>query len=174
MMKYSVNHPYKFESYMTAFSSAFSQFWSSISIEIANIIVICCTADTLSIISNFVALVIIAEFDNYVFSSMKDESFRLLIENEFTEKAFVIEHTSSKKCSQTELSNQKDENGEIRPLKITYKSRTCPNRWLLNLYKFLRTFYVSCYFYFMPFVAMIMTTALPFLLRGYEFPCPSS
>lgn len=67
-------------------------------IELGNIIVLLCTTDTLSIIGNFVTLVIVAEFDNYVFGSMKDESFRLLVGTEFTEKVLIIEHTSSRKC----------------------------------------------------------------------------
>jgi len=60
------------------------------------------TPDVIDMIGNFVALVVIAEFDNYVFCSMKDEPLKKLIEAEFTEKVFLIEHTTSKKCSEDE------------------------------------------------------------------------
>ena len=53
-------------------------------IEIANDFVLIMTVDTLSIIGNFVSLVIIAEFDNFVFESMKGETFRVLVDKEFT------------------------------------------------------------------------------------------
>ena len=52
----------------------------------ANIGVICGANDTISIIFNFIALAIIAEFDNYVYASMKGESFKALCEKEFTKK----------------------------------------------------------------------------------------
>lgn len=67
-------------------------------IETSNTLVVLMTADTLSVISNFVALVIIAEFDSFIFASMNGESFRRLIEPEFVEKVFIVSHTSSKKC----------------------------------------------------------------------------
>lgn len=50
--------------------------------------------------SNFVALVIIAEFDVFVYASMKDEPLKQLIEREFTEKVFKIQHTTSKKANE--------------------------------------------------------------------------
>lgn len=78
-MKYALNHPYKFEGPATAFSAALMQVVTSIMIEVANDLVLIMTNDTLSIIGNFVSLVIIAEFDNYVYASMKDESFRVLV-----------------------------------------------------------------------------------------------
>jgi hypothetical protein len=65
-------------------------------------------------------LAIIAEFDNYVYDSLKNESFKELIEPEFSEKIFKIRHTTSKKAKENELSTVKDEEGVYRPLKITY------------------------------------------------------
>lgn len=69
---------------------------------------------------NFIALAIIAEFDEYVLASMKGETYRCLIEERFLKKVIVIQHTSSKKCGETDLSKVKDENGEFRPLKIKF------------------------------------------------------
>lgn len=91
----------------------------------ANIGVICGANDTISIIFNFIALAIIAEFDNYVYASMKGESFKAMCEKEFTKKVLVVQHTTSKKCKLEELSQVKDEDGNFRPLKIEFKSRSC-------------------------------------------------
>lgn len=57
-----------------------------------------CTGDTLDLIGNFVSLVIIAEFDDYVYASMRGELLKILVEKEFTEQVLKIQHTSSKKC----------------------------------------------------------------------------
>lgn len=127
-MKYVANHPYKFEGPGYAYTAALLQVITSITIEIANNVVLIMTSDTLSIIGNFVSLVVIAEFDNYIFASMKDESFRVLIEKEFTEKVFIISHTTSKKCREEELSDVIDDDGVFRPLRVTWKSRSCSNK----------------------------------------------
>lgn len=49
---------------------------SSLGVELSNIGVILAANDTISIVFNFIAVAIIAEFDNYVFDSMKNESFK--------------------------------------------------------------------------------------------------
>jgi len=119
-MKYSLNHPYKFEQFSIAWLAGFLQTSSSLCVEMANIGVICGAGDTISIVFNFIALAIIAEFDNYVFASMKNESFKELTEKKFTSRTLIVKHTTSKKCSETDLSDEKDENGELRLLKIKF------------------------------------------------------
>jgi hypothetical protein len=64
MMKYVCNHPYKFgESTNGVFAMIFSSFFVTMEIEIANILVLMMTGDPLSLISNFVSLVVITQFD---------------------------------------------------------------------------------------------------------------
>lgn len=104
-MKYVCNHRYKFKSAWAAFGAAFAQVLTSLMIETTNDVVLMMTNDTLDIIGNFVSLVIIAEFDNYVFESMNGESFRVLVGKDFTEKVFVISHTTSKKCREDEMTD---------------------------------------------------------------------
>ena len=76
--------------------------------EIANMIVLCGANDPVNIVFNFTAVAIIAEFDNYIFESMKNESFKELLEDKFVGKVLVIEHTTSKKCHHDENSVVKD------------------------------------------------------------------
>ena len=90
------------------------QFTATLLIEIVNMIVLCGVNDAVNIIFNFTAIAIIAEFDNFVFESLKKESFKELLEAEFENKALMIKHTSSKKCKEGELSDVKDENGDYR------------------------------------------------------------
>ena len=96
------------------------QFTATILIEITNMIVLCGVNDAINIIFNFTAIAVIAEFDNFVFESLKNESFKELLEEEFQEKVLLIKHTSSKKCKFGELSDVQDENGDCRQLKIAF------------------------------------------------------
>lgn len=59
-------------------------------VEMANIAVLNSANDTIDIVFNFIALAIIAEFDNYVFSSMKSEGLRELINEKFCREVLVI------------------------------------------------------------------------------------
>lgn len=83
MMKFAVNHNYRFVHFSVAWLSGFLQYVSCLCVELANIGVICAANDTIDIVFNFIALAIIAEFDNYVYGSMKNESFKLLTERKF-------------------------------------------------------------------------------------------
>lgn len=51
--------------------------------------------------------------------------------------------------------------------------RTTGNKIMFVIYKFVRTFYVSVFYYFMPFTAIIMSTMVPLAFRHffiYELP----
>lgn len=165
MMKYSVNHPYKFNQPSVAWMSGFLQYLSCLTVEMANIGVICAANDTIDIVFNFIALAIIAEFDNYVYGSMKNESFKELTSRKFCKHVLVIHHTTSKKCREHELSDVKDEDGNFRPLGIKFKSRDTRNKIMFVTYKFFRMFYVSLFYYFLPFSVVIMSTLLPLVKR---------
>jgi len=143
------------------------QMTSSLGVELSNIGVIVAANDTISIVFNFIAVAIIAEFDNYVFDSMKNENFKRLIEERFSKPALVICHTTSKKCKLSEVSSQKDEKTQrFRPMKITFESRNFVNKILFFTYKLLRTFYVSFFYYFLPFLCVIVSTIVPTYFRG--------
>jgi len=147
----------------------FLQYFISITIEVANIGVLLMTTDAISMISNFVAIVIVAEFDNFVYQSMKDEPFKKLVTTQFTEEVFRIRHTSSKKCSELERSDERDEIGELRPLKVSWRKRS--NKCAKVFYKANRVFYISFYFYFFPFIAMIINGCLPVFTRNIDIHC---
>ena len=176
MMKYALNHPYRFSSYWLAFFAGLLQVVSSVGIELCNLLVICCVGDALGIVSNFVALVIVAEFDNHVYQSMKVESFRVLIDKAFTEKAFVICHTTSIKCADFEMTDFKDSNGNLRPIKVNFKDRTCLNKFCFMTYRIVRSIYISVYFYFLPFLLVMISTFVPYIYFIFEIEskCPPS
>lgn len=89
-------------------------------VETVNIEIILTSLNPVDIVYNFIALAIIAEFDDFVYASLRNETMKKLIEKEVTGKVLIIRHTTSKKCKDFEKSTVLDEQGELRPLKITY------------------------------------------------------
>lgn len=136
-------------------------FFTYLLIEVSNLLVLLCTNDTIDLISNFVAIVIVAEFDSYVYASMKDEPFKKLIEEEFTSEVLKICHTTSKKCKDDVVSCVNDPNGSVRPLKINWSDRVFENKFQRFIYCLIRWFYVSIYFYFFPFIGVITSIFIP-------------
>ncbi len=103
-LKFALNHSYLFQSYILASIVGLLQCLSVILVEFVNIEIILTSIVPTDIVYNFIALAIIAEFDDFVFESLRSESMKLLIEAEVTEKIFVFRHTTSKKCKEHELS----------------------------------------------------------------------
>jgi hypothetical protein len=66
-MKYSVNHPYMFQHFGWPWLIGALQFTAAIGVETSNIGVLCAALDPINLVFNFIALAIVAEFDNYVF-----------------------------------------------------------------------------------------------------------
>lgn len=84
MMKYSINHRYKFKKYFWAFLCGYFKSISGISVELVSIFVICAASNIIDVAMNFIALAVIADFDDIVYSSLKSESFSLLLDSGFT------------------------------------------------------------------------------------------
>lgn len=88
---------------------------------------------------------------------------KLLIEEEVTDAFLVIRHTTSKKCKIEELTTVETEEGDFMPLKLQFGKRSCCNKCFWIQYKCLRVFYVSVYFYFMPFFCIMLSCLIPLL-----------
>ena len=100
-----------------------------------------------------------------------------LIEKKFVKRVLVIKHTTSKKCKEDEFTDSKDQDGNLRPLRITFKSRALLNKVLFVVYKIQRSFYVSVFFYFLPFSSILISSILPIIARnwvGFIYDCCNS
>lgn len=139
----------------------FTQTVSVLSVELCNIEIILISVDPVNLVYNFVVLGIIAEFDDLVYCSLRKESMKQLVSAEVTEKLLVTRHTTSKKCQPHELSLVQAPDGELRPLRVQFLSRSGGNRGAYCVYKVLRVFYVSVYFYFMPFFCIVLSCLIP-------------
>ena len=52
-----------------------------------------------------------------------------------------------------------------RPLRQSFGQRSCCNKLFYVLYKFLRCFYVSVYFYFLPFATIMLSCLIPIIAQ---------
>lgn len=129
-----------------------------------NIEIILTSLTPTDIVYNFIALAVIAEFDDFVYESLRSESMKKLVEADVTERVLVVKHTTSKKCKEWEKSTVWDEDNQcFRPLKVSWSDRTCGNKCWYCVYKVQRMFYVSLYFYFIPFSTIILTCIIPII-----------
>ena len=99
IMKYSVNHYWKFDNYKLAFLPGLLQTIAMLVIIIINFLVIMISGEILDIAKDFTALMIIADFDNIFgnFENSDELPKKILNEPEY-EELFKIEKTSSKKA----------------------------------------------------------------------------
>jgi len=171
MMKFTVNHPYKMQHFHQGFFMGLANYLGNVSIELANVCVLLTTGDTLSLIGNFVSLVVISQFDNFVYLSMSDDPCKVLITDDFTSKVIAIQHTTSKKAHSDELTEIEDENGDMRPLRVAFMKRNCINKFYFIIYKICRIFYVSVYFYYLPAIAIALGASVTVLFRDIDWNC---
>lgn len=96
VMKYSLNHKEEFCSYKTVFIVGFMQFIMVICVEVVNMFYICIANDITEVIMNFIALAIIAEFDDMFYKALPPSEFNNL------DEVFTIKKTSSSQCKPDE------------------------------------------------------------------------
>ena len=80
-MKYALNHPYKFRRWADAYAVAFTQLMVVIVVEIVNLAILCTNHTIMDIIMNFLALVIIADFDDFFFFTVDKEMMAEIIKD---------------------------------------------------------------------------------------------
>ena len=79
LMKYATNHHWKFYSWFNAFLVGFFQMAVLFSVEIVNMMVLLTNPTVMETIMNFLALVIISDFDDYFFTTVKFSPLSKLI-----------------------------------------------------------------------------------------------
>ena len=160
-MKYTLNHTYKFQSPGRAFLCSLLEFFITLAVEIANILIILAQSNPINIVLNFIAIAIIGQFDEYIYVALRNETGKLLVESNISESSLIIHHTTSGRCGVDELSDVKDDKGNYRKLRILFKDRTWKNKIAWAIYRILRSFFVSMYFYFFPFFVIGLSIVIP-------------
>jgi len=71
IMKYTNNHPHKFSNWVVPFGLGFLQTSMVGLIELVNLVYICANRSIMNIVMNYVALAVVADFDDYIFEAIK-------------------------------------------------------------------------------------------------------
>ena len=93
-MKFAMNHEWKFESWQRAFIIGFLQVMVALLVEIVNSILLFTNNEVLDIIRDFLACVIISEFDDYYFEVVRGDPIGKLItegETEFDGRKITLD-----------------------------------------------------------------------------------
>ena len=78
-MKYGLNHPWKFRNHKKIYYIGLLQMVVAYMTELISITILLATWTFVDSVKDFIALVIINDFDNYLFSYLKDEDLTKLI-----------------------------------------------------------------------------------------------
>ena len=164
LMKYVVNHPWKFRSYHLAFITGFLQFTICIIIEVSNVWVLMGNSDNhFDIVANFVVILVVAQFDDYFYKMRAKDEITNMVENSKT--AFRWETTTSfdaiAKIKENELEPEnvlltKEKNLRPKYIRISFSQRTCMNKLYYLMFRSIQLIYTSFYYYFFPWVASFL------------------
>ena len=81
MMKFANNHPWLFRNWSQAYLIGFMQYIVVMVVEIVNLVILTTNNSVMEIIMNFLALVILAEFDEYFLTTVENEVFETAIQD---------------------------------------------------------------------------------------------
>ena len=95
MMKYALNHPWKFKHWNVSFFAGLMQALQVVVVEIVNIVVILTNDAVLDIVMNFMALVVISDFGQFFYSAFKHDTWKSIINSEAYEDMLKIQTTTS-------------------------------------------------------------------------------
>jgi hypothetical protein len=192
-MKFALNHSYKFKpglGYVVAFFAGFLQTSMIMSVEIINIFSILSYPDTLNVVICFLALAIIAQFDNYFYEAFGNNQDKALLTSEhYDDLLYTIRRTSSRagyaaiepnKLEDPSLDYLKDPQFAPKKWKLSgvtdsdnyicvrFRERSVTNKVLTVIYRMFRCVYVSFWFYFFPFSCLLGSFFIPYYVNKYN------
>lgn len=100
-MKYAVNHPWRFANWRLAYFAGFLQATAVIFNEMINILAILYSTDVMSVVMNFLALVVISDFDDFFYGGLRNESWKEFLTDQATYgELLMIQRTSSTRAAE--------------------------------------------------------------------------
>lgn len=219
MMKYASNHWWIFRNWKDASLIGFTQMFIVVLVELVNLAVLITQVNILDIIMNFMAIVVISEFDNFFYSTVANSVFARAISsgeiqlNEIAHRngeagpgalqldvLFEIEMTSSTfanmrlnehrhpefRHQENLIADATQANHDAHLLipaqaadnrdpfenapeyrYIAFKNRpSCCNKFVRIFYLICHAFFVSVFHYWMPFLTIYISYALPYSKGG--------
>lgn len=97
LMKFALNHEYRFSNYRIAYLAGFLQVSMIITVESVNFLTILTASTILDTVMNFMALSVIADFDNFFYGAIGgDDPMKDMITNSAYDDLFKICKTTSR------------------------------------------------------------------------------
>ena len=124
MMIYVCNHPWKFRFASIAFIIGLTQMCMVLFVETINVFILCANSTIMDIIMNFLALVVIADFDNMFAVTLKgDPIYEMLDSGEIDDAmkermGFLKQTTTSAKACQKIAKNKLVKDFDQEPVTI--------------------------------------------------------
>ena len=130
-MKYALSHPYKFRSWKQAFWIGCAQLLIVIAVELVNLAILTTNHTIMDIIMNFLALVIIADFDDFFFQSVELEVMGNMIQEGRLELFYGTRELSD--VLQTERTSSINARFKIEQNRIDHSEKNHPTKaWKKN------------------------------------------
>ena len=110
MMKFVVNHPWKFRYVFSAFMIGFFKVLIASLVELLNIFVLCSNTEVMEILYNFIALCVVIEFNDMFAGVLQDDFCFKLLQNQEDEefrarKGLLIQTTTSRYADKRKTKN---------------------------------------------------------------------
>lgn len=184
-MKFTLNHEYRFDNYKIAFLAGFMQMVMIMTVELVNMYTILTCNEVKEVVMNFMALAIIAEFDDIFYAALGLDTSKEVLTDQAYDDLWVITRTTSisaknkierhllsddtyvnrnrpdQEVSDANGTNQKEEKTLAYIYIDFWLDRSFLQKILRILYKVFRSFYVSIWFYFMPFLIILGSYYMP-------------
>ena len=97
MMKFSLNHEYRFSEFYLAFLAGFLQTTMIIVVESVNILAILASTSAIEVVLNFMALAVVSEFDDTFFDALgRTDEGKCMIYHDAFNALFEVTRTTSK------------------------------------------------------------------------------
>lgn len=151
-----------------AFLAGLFQTMSSLLIELTNLLIILSSTNEFDVVMNFMALKVIAEFPGLFMVGVEKNLINEIVSSEKYSYLYRITRTTSTITRSTaehlDLVNEDHPFVSQQTLRVDFQSKW-PKKVMRSIYKVLRLFHVTLWYYFFPSFTLILSFALPFYMN---------
>ena len=194
-MKYATNHPWKFDDnggMFLAWLAGFLQASMILVVESVNYVALITNTTHIDIVMNFLALAVIADFDDFFYGALFDNEYKQVITDTDVYGNFLETQTTTSFFARFQIKGNRVKRQEVEKIYASqfpepdrddptsninerlpkhifidfWKDRNWYNKICFIIYKIFRVVIVSVWYYFIPFVAMVASFIVPAILRG--------
>ena len=162
MMKFSVNHPWKFIDWKLAYATGLLQIVAVVATELATYFMLLFAADAmLDVLANYAIVLVIVDFGGYFYALNPNTKNKEIITKEKYKQLFKWEVTTSKSAMYPVPGNKMEpeyylpkELQHLRPqyIYMGWSDRDCSGKTLYAIFRATMIIYNAIWYYFAPFM----------------------